>query len=53
MCGKAVPIEETLCSDKCKGEYDAFVKKRKRYLYLMYGSLAVLLVLLLAMYMPR
>ncbi len=53
ICGKAIPFGETICSDKCKTEYDDFLKKRRRYMYLMYGTLAVLLVLLLVMYMPK
>ncbi|MFO8133325.1 MAG: DUF2116 family Zn-ribbon domain-containing protein [Thermoplasmatota archaeon] len=45
ICGKAIPTEETVCSDECREEYESFVKKRKTYMYVMYGALAVLVVM--------
>jgi predicted nucleic acid-binding Zn ribbon protein len=45
ICGKAIPTGETVCSDECREEYQAFVKKRKTYMYVMYGALAVLVVM--------
>ncbi len=46
MCGKAVPIEETLCSDECKQKYQGILKKRKRYVYIMYAAIAVMIIVL-------
>ena len=47
ICGKAVPAEETFCSDECKEKWDAMVKKRKMMMYIMYGMIAVFIVLIL------
>lgn len=44
ICGKAIPVDERFCSDKCEEEYDEYVKKRKRWMYLMWGALAVLMI---------
>jgi len=46
MCGKAVPVEETLCSDECKQKYQGILKKRKRYVYIMYAAIAVMIIVL-------
>jgi len=47
MCGKAIPISETLCSDECKQKYDAMVKKRKLWVYIMYAAIFGFFILLL------
>ncbi len=47
ICGKAVPAEETFCSDECKEKWGAMVKKRKMMMYIMYGMIAVFIVLIL------
>jgi len=47
ICGKAIPITETLCSEKCKQRYQTMVKKRKMLVYIMYGLIAFILVLFL------
>jgi len=47
ICGKAVPVEETFCSDECKEKWDAMVKKRKMMMYIMYGMIVVFIVLIL------
>ena len=44
ICGKAIKFGEAICSEKCQKEYEQFVKKRKMYVYIMYGAVAVLLV---------
>lgn len=36
MCGKVIPISETLCSNDCKDKYQKMVKRRKMFVYLMY-----------------
>ncbi len=48
ICGKAIPISETLCSEECKGKYQAMLKKRKILTYIMYASILFVLALLLA-----
>ena len=46
MCGKSIPFGETLCSEDCKKKYQNLVKRRKLILYLMYGMLAALIVII-------
>jgi len=47
MCGKSIPVGETLCSEECKQKYQSLIKRRRIMLYLMYGILAVLLIVFL------
>jgi len=47
ICGKAIPITETLCSEECKQRYQTMVKKRKMLVYIMYSLIAFILVLFL------
>ena len=47
ICGKAVPVSETLCSDECKQKYDVLVKKRKLWVYIMYAAIFGFFILLL------
>ncbi|HHH78183.1 MAG TPA: DUF2116 family Zn-ribbon domain-containing protein [Thermoplasmatales archaeon] len=51
ICGKAIPYGEIVCSDECREKYDQLVKKRKMYIYLMYGALALLLFMFVLMYL--
>ena len=51
ICGKAIPYGETVCSDECREKYDQLVKKRKMYIYLMCGALALLLFMFVLMYL--
>jgi len=46
MCGKSIPFGETLCSEDCKQKYKNLLKRRKLILYLMYGMLAALIVII-------
>jgi predicted nucleic acid-binding Zn ribbon protein len=46
MCGKSMPVGETLCSEDCKQKFQRIVKRRKLILYLMYGMLAALIVII-------
>mgnify|MGYP002750209242 CR=1 FL=1 len=47
ICGKAIPFNETLCSEECKQKYQAMVKKRKTIVYIMYALIAFILILFL------
>ncbi len=47
ICGKAIPVDETFCSDECKEKWNAMVKKRKMMMYIMYGMILVFIVLIL------
>ena len=44
MCGKAIPVTESLCSDNCRKKYQSLIKKRRIMLYLMYGLIFVIVI---------
>lgn len=46
VCGKPVPLEETFCSEKCREDYREILSKRRKSMYIIYGLLTVLLVLM-------
>lgn len=45
ICGKAIPVLETFCSEECKQKYDSMMKKRKLMVYAMYALIAVIVIL--------
>ncbi|RLF35444.1 MAG: DUF2116 family Zn-ribbon domain-containing protein [Thermoplasmata archaeon] len=45
MCGKAVPVGETLCSEECRQKYNAFLKKKKIVWYFFLGLIVVFTVI--------
>jgi len=45
ICGKAIPVSETFCSEECKQKYDSMMKKRKLMVYAMYALIAVIVIL--------
>ena len=47
ICGKAIPVDETLCSEECRQKYQAMAKKRKLLMYIMYGLIFVILIMVL------
>ena len=47
ICGKAIPIGETLCSDECKEKYKAFLKKKKTTTLIMFALLAAFCAMIL------
>jgi predicted nucleic acid-binding Zn ribbon protein len=46
MCGKSIPVGETLCSEECKQKFQSLVKRRKIFLYLMYIMLAAFIIII-------
>lgn len=50
ICGKVVPLGETLCSQECKDKYQSMVRRRKLILYLMYGVLTAMIVVIAFQY---
>lgn len=46
ICGKAVQVDETLCSEECKQKYAAMSKRRRTYLYIMYAAIFLMIGLL-------
>ena len=47
ICGKPIPVTETLCSQECKEKYRTLVKRRRLLVYIMYGLIGVILVVML------
>jgi predicted nucleic acid-binding Zn ribbon protein len=47
ICGKTIPISETLCSDECKQKYHSMIKKRKMLIYIMYALIFVIIGMVL------
>lgn len=44
ICGKAIPLTETLCSEECKEKYQRIIKRRRLMVYFMYAMLAALVI---------
>lgn len=51
VCSKAIPLSEEICSEECKVEFEALVKKRRSYIYLMYGMIVLIFVVMLLSYL--
>jgi predicted nucleic acid-binding Zn ribbon protein len=47
VCSKAIPLSEEFCSEECKVEFEALVKKRRMYIYIMYGMIILIIVVML------
>ena len=45
ICGKAIPVSETFCSEECKEKYNTMMKKRKLMVYAMYALIAVIVIM--------
>jgi len=45
ICGKAIPVSETFCSEECKEKYNSMMKKRKLMVYAMYALIAVIVIM--------
>ena len=45
ICGKAIPISELHCSEECKQKFEKMIKKRKMYMYIMYITMAVIILI--------
>jgi predicted nucleic acid-binding Zn ribbon protein len=51
VCSKAIPLSEEYCSEECKVEFDALVKKRRTYIYVMYGMILLVIVVMILSYL--
>ena len=47
ICGKAIPVSETFCSQECKDKYAVMMKRRRILVYAMYGLIGIILVIIL------
>lgn len=46
MCGKAINIDKSICSIGCEEKYNALVKRKKIYIYVLYGMVVVFVLLM-------
>ncbi len=44
ICGKAIPLTETLCSEECKQRFTQMLKRRKFLMYLMYVLIFIIII---------
>lgn len=44
ICHKAIPAKEKLCSDECQMEFEKLDRKRRSYMYIMYGLFFVIII---------
>lgn len=51
VCSKAIPLSEEYCSEECKVEFEAVIKKRRTYIYLMYGMIILIIVVMILSYL--
>lgn len=49
VCSRAVPFGDKTCSPECEAQLADINKRRKRSMYLMYGLMAVAILLLVLM----
>ena len=47
ICGKVIPISETLCSNDCKEKFQNMVKRRKMFVYIMYAIIFFIIAIFL------
>ena len=47
-CGIAIPPDKTFCSKKCEEQWNAMVKRKKRFTYIWLGFLLILMLILIA-----
>jgi predicted nucleic acid-binding Zn ribbon protein len=48
VCGRTCTPDEETCSTACREERERRARSRRMYMYLLYGTAALLLVLLLS-----
>ena len=47
ICNKAIPAKDTLCSEECEEKYEQLDRKRRNYMYIMYGLFAVVIIMVM------
>jgi predicted nucleic acid-binding Zn ribbon protein len=50
VCSKAIPMSEEFCSEECKTEFEAMVKKRKNYIYIIYATMILIIAVMFLSY---
>jgi predicted nucleic acid-binding Zn ribbon protein len=51
VCSKAIPLSEEYCSEECNVEFNALVKKRRTYIYVIYGMILLVIVVMILSYL--
>ena len=46
VCGRAIPADDEFCNDECTAKHDSLLKKRKTYVYMMYGAIIIMIIFL-------
>jgi predicted nucleic acid-binding Zn ribbon protein len=44
ICGKAIPLSETICSEECKQRLTKMIKRRKLLMYIMYALIFIIIL---------
>lgn len=47
MCGKSIPVGESVCSEDCKQKYQNFMKKKRWMMYAVLGLMAAFTALII------
>lgn len=47
VCGKAVQVNQELCSERCKRDWENIIKKRRWTLYLFYIMIVIFIIVLI------
>ncbi|KAA0009290.1 MAG: DUF2116 family Zn-ribbon domain-containing protein [Thermoplasmata archaeon] len=53
VCGKAVKYGEAFCSEKCKKEYEEWMRKRRRMQLFLYAMIALIIIVYMLMIFSR
>jgi len=40
VCGKAIPVSETLCSEECRQKFQSSIKRTRLFWYFLLGLMA-------------
>jgi predicted nucleic acid-binding Zn ribbon protein len=51
MCGAVIPENETLCGDKCKGDYEKMVRRQKNVRMLALLPIVVVIIFFVVMFL--
>ncbi|RLF66230.1 MAG: DUF2116 family Zn-ribbon domain-containing protein [Thermoplasmata archaeon] len=47
VCGRPIEFGKTFCSEACRESYERMIKARKRTIYISWGIILVMIVILL------
>lgn len=47
VCFKAIALDKDYCSEECREQHETRLKKQKRMMYVMYGIMAIVFVVVI------